>query len=590
MASHQIVYLITLVVITLTSCGNDKKDNPEPVTADTSVVVTGIEISPEVVRMNIGSSRQLFVTVFPDSASNKDVVWSSSNTSAISVTETGLVTAHAFGSAEITATTVDGGLTATSQVGVSNLKLYEPSDADFVNPERGFYKYSETRSGNYNPLSVNALKGYRNGVSTGAYSTMSSLVFRYFVMEDFVDAPISEAYLSNVRADFETAREAGVKLIPRFTYTTSAQSGDCSEGFICPPYGDAPKEVVLGHIAQLGPLLTENADVILAVQMGFIGVWGEQYYTDYFGDASSNDEVRKLLDENWQDRIDVVNALLDVLPEELMVQVRYPQIKQRAIYGIDAPTTSAALTREEAYTGIDKARIGFHNDCLFASADDFGTYQDYGNSSTPAKRDISNLKSYFAEDSKYVIVGGETCSDSYSPQNNCAPEGMADEDLRYLNYTYLNADYNNQVNNDWVEGGCMESIKQNLGYRIVLDSADLPDEAKVGQTLSVDLYLTNVGYAAPVKERPVYLVLRNAAGETQYEFETDVRFWLSNVTLSGSFDIPENMEPGTYDLLLFLPDANPTISSRPEYAIRLANDLWEPETGMNNLTHTIEVK
>ncbi len=472
---------------------------------------------------------------------------------------------------------------------------YTVSTEDFVNPDRGFYKYSETRSENYSVLSANTLKGYRNNtVSSGSsYSTYNSLVFRYYVLGDFTQSAISQSYLDNMQKDFDAAREAGVKLIPRFTYTTTAVAGACSEGFICPPYGDASKAIVLQHISQVGPILTTNKDVILTVQMGFIGTWGENYYTDFFGDASSNAGQGKLLDGNWQDRIDVLKALLDATPPELMIQVRYPQMKQRAIYGIDAKTNVNPLTESEAFTGTDIARIAFHNDCLFASADDFGTYADYGNSSSPSKTDISNLKPYFANDSKYVVVGGETCFDGYSPQNDCAPAGMADTDLRLLHYTYLNADYNNQVNNDWVDGGCMEDIKKNMGYRLVLDSALLPLEVALNEQLKIDIRLRNIGYASPVKKRPVYLVLKEEATgkEFKLEFDTDIRFWLEGVELTETLDLPGSITVGIYDLYLSLPDAQESIANRPEYAIRVANEnTWDESLGYNNLNHSIEIK
>lgn len=474
------------------------------------------------------------------------------------------------------------------------LKTYVATDEDFVNPERGFYRYTDTRASSYNNLSAFAIGRYRGETaSSGAsYKTYNSLVFRYYILDEFTDSPIDASFLENLQDDFDVAREAGVKLIPRFTYTTSANAGDCAEGFICPPYGDAPKDVVLQHIGQIGPILSENVDVLFTVQMGFIGTWGENYYTDYFGDASPNADQGKLLDQNWQDRIDVLKALLDATPEELQIQVRYPQMKQRAIYGIDANTSVAALTESEAFDGSDKSRIAFHNDCLFASADDFGTYADYGNSSSPRQTDISNLKDYFAEDSKYVVVGGETCSDGYSPRNDCAPAGIADEDLRYLHYTYLNADYNNEVNNDWVDGGCMEAIKRNLGYRLVLDSAYFPKEPTVTESLEIDLFIRNVGYAAPVNQRPVVLILKNTDTEEIYEHEinTDVRFWFESVSLEDSFSLAD-VPAGVYDLYLSLPDAHESIQDRSEYAIRLANDnMWEEESGWNNLDFQITVE
>lgn len=470
---------------------------------------------------------------------------------------------------------------------------YQESTEDFPNPERGFYRYSETRGSSFSSLSASTLKGYRTPkTGSGAtYQTVSTLFFRYYILDTFKDGPISEDFLDKTKTDFEAARSAGAKLIPRFTYTVSTSSGSC--GSICPPYGDAPKDIVLGHIEQLKPILQENADVIAALQMGFIGIWGENYYTDYFGDASSSGQG-KLLDNNWQDRIDVLKAILDATPDDIMVQVRYPQIKQRYVYGIDAPVSSAALTEEEAFSGTDKARIGYHNDCFLASADDFGTYYDYGNSSSSSKVANTALRKYFREDSKYIVVGGETCSDAYSPENDCEPNGKAEQEFSDCHFTYLNTDYSNSVNNDWETDGCMDNIKRKLGYRLVLREGEYPVEATAGGTFDITIELENIGYAAPFKERPVLLVLRGKTSGVVYKFpfETEIRKWYTgSFTLTGSFELPSNISIEDYELLLSLPDKYESIQDRFEYSIRLANDdVWEEETGFNNLNHTLTIK
>ena len=140
------------------------------------------------------------------------------------------------------------------------------------------------------PLASLNFKGYRSeqSISSATYKVLSTLVYRNYVLTGLNTIPLSSAFLNNVKADLDIARQAGVKLIPRFSYTVSPHTGTCPEGTICPPYGDASKAVVLNHIVQLKPVLTENADVIACVQLGFIGIWGENYYTDYFGDASPN--------------------------------------------------------------------------------------------------------------------------------------------------------------------------------------------------------------------------------------------------------------------------------------------------------------
>lgn len=65
------------------------------------------------------------------------------------------------------------------------------------------------------------------------------------------------------------------------------------------------------HIAQLAPVLKKNADVIATVQEGFIGLWGEGYYSDYFSTPNPDEPGAMLITEqNWTDRATVLKALL----------------------------------------------------------------------------------------------------------------------------------------------------------------------------------------------------------------------------------------------------------------------------------------
>jgi hypothetical protein len=473
---------------------------------------------------------------------------------------------------------------------------YTAIDSDFANPERGFYRPAEVHAGSYTPLDVTQLKTWRTlqqADGGGIYKLYSTLVFRSIVLDGLTGSALPADLLDKIKTDFTTARQAGVKLIVRFSYTTSSHAGSCPEGGICPPYGDAPKSIVLQHIAQLKPLLQDNADVIACMQMGFIGIWGENYYSDYFGDPSSNGQS-KLLDSNWQDRIDVLKAVLDALPASRMVQVRTPQMKQRYVYGIQAPVSSAALTDAEAFSGEDKARIGMHNDCFLSGVGDYGTYDDYGNSSTPRQSAVGVLEDYAKSDNKYTAVGGETCDDTYSPQNDCETAGMAQTTMRSLHYSFLNCAYNNDVNNDWVSGGCMENIKRDLGYRFVLTTGIFPGQpVAAGTQFKFTLNLRNDGYASPYNQRPAQLILRAQHGGKEYVFPllADVRKWYSGyLSVTETVTTGASMPADTYDLLLYLPDAASTLAGRPEYAIRLANTgVWEESTGYNKLGATVTV-
>jgi len=463
---------------------------------------------------------------------------------------------------------------------------YTYSDADFVNPERGFYRYSETRSANYSLLDSAELAGYRllHTPFSAGYSIYSSLVFRYFFLEDFKTTDISQDYLDNMTADFETARKAGVKIIVRLAYTDSVDGSTC-DSWICPPYGDASKAIILGHIAQVKQIFQDNEDVIASVQMGFIGVWGENYYTDYFGDASQ--APFNILPSEWDVRSEVLDSLLAAVPLSRNVQVRYPQIKQKEVYGSTAPVTSASLTSAEAYTGTDKARLGFHNDCFLANYDDYGTYANYDIGSS----DTTNLKAYKRADSKYVMVGGETCN-LYEGSYCEAEGGMAYEDLSQLHYTYLNSQYNNTVNDTWV-GSCMEDVKRNLGYRFFLTSGTYDNTAAAGTSFDYSISLENEGFAAPSNGRLVELKLVNTTtADVWYaSLEHDPRTWYTGQhTIAGTVCLTACMPAGIYDVSLVLADPMESLKRKPEYSIRLANEnIWDATTGANTLNHQLTV-
>ena len=87
--------------------------------------------------------------------------------------------------------------------------------------------------------------------------------------------------------------------------------------------------------------------------------------------------------------------------------------------------------------------------------------------------------------------------------------------------------------------------------------------------------------------------LRTGPGSlVRLPLDTDARKWLagSTVNVTQNVTLPANMAAGNYAAYLSLPDAAPTLATRPEYAIQLANtNVWEAATGMNNLNHTMTV-
>ena len=86
---------------------------------DKVISVTGVSLNESSITLDVGGSKTLAATVTPDNATNKKARWTSDNETVATVSEDGVVTAVAGGTAVITATTHDGLFTATCTVTVN---------------------------------------------------------------------------------------------------------------------------------------------------------------------------------------------------------------------------------------------------------------------------------------------------------------------------------------------------------------------------------------------------------------------------------------------------------------------------------------
>lgn len=102
--------LAALLCFTISSCSRTKV---EPV-----VPVTGIEVSPSSLEMELSEKKTLTAKISPSDATDKEISWSSSSTIVVSVSESGEVTANSPGTATITA--VCGSVKGTCNITVRN--------------------------------------------------------------------------------------------------------------------------------------------------------------------------------------------------------------------------------------------------------------------------------------------------------------------------------------------------------------------------------------------------------------------------------------------------------------------------------------
>ncbi|WP_159083956.1 Ig-like domain-containing protein [Saccharobesus litoralis] len=129
--------------------------------------VTGVNIAPTSISLNVGETYQLSASVLPNNASNKNVTWYSYNDGVVTVDPSGLVTAISANSTQVEVTTVDGGYTDSVTFNVNGNQ--SPSDL-LSNPgfeEGNLMTTWDASYGNSSIVTNNARTGNRAGYLNG---------------------------------------------------------------------------------------------------------------------------------------------------------------------------------------------------------------------------------------------------------------------------------------------------------------------------------------------------------------------------------------------------------------------------------------
>jgi hypothetical protein len=417
---------------------------------------------------------------------------------------------------------------------------FQKDNSNFLNPERGYSNPQVSYSDN-----PKALESWRLE-QTKAQGI--SVINRRYVMVTFRNSPISQSYLDHIQADMNLVRQYGMKMVIRFSYTFNEPQ---SQG----GYADTNMNRMLSHVEQLRPLLQRNSDIIAFLEAGFIGRWGEwNKSTNGLGDETNP--------QNSSEQGRLVNALLNAMPRERMITLRYYG-RKHAILG------STAQSASTAYSSANASRVGHMND--------YFTIDSYSGSA----------RSYLMQDTLWTVHGGEPIRTN-GARSEC-PATMGE--LVDYHWSVMNIP-GSDFTSIWRNGGCYDSIAKRLGYRFFLNNATLPTAVNAGSTLSVTLSMTNEGFARPFNPRGLELVLRNRNNGQVTRLAVnpgqDVRAFLpgpaETKSLTLNVNVPGNLASGNYDISLNMPDPASSLNNRADYSIRLANsNIWDSATGYNRL-------
>ncbi len=423
-----------------------------------------------------------------------------------------------------------------------------------------------------------------------AYDGVTIMQSYCFLMKYDDGRPLPQEKLDDIETFFLKLRQSRVKTLLRFAYELS------------PTLSGPTAETVLKHLQQVTPLLRRYADVIYVLQCGFVGKFGE-WHNSYHH-----------LQDDLGFRRELMATVLESLPPDRQTMMRYPKLKME-LYG------TQALTECEAFTNLPQARIGHFNDGFLAGEQHGGTF---GRNGSPAP--LEEEQAYLTQESRFLPMDGELFwrdlrgmalpndalklfydwhYDTFGMVHGNSLFELDDQysidvwkrvpvDPMFLvdNKIPLSDGYFTDAAGKHIWRSYYEYIRDHFGYRLELQSVELPEEIRPGEILNAEIKLINRGFSAPVNPRPVKLVLANTTARHEFEFNTDIRRWYGHNTeqiLRLDAIIPDSMEPGDYEAGLWLPDASPELREIPEYTIRLANPL-DFRNGVNFFTIPVKFR
>lgn len=267
-------------------------------------------------------------------------------------------------------------------------------------------------------------------------------------------------------------------------------------------------EWVLKHVKQLAPVLSKNTDVIVALEMGMHGAYGEMH---------SDTNIT-------YDRVaEAVNLMLRNTPPELKILTRTGNYSAKVLgfdnWGVDFHIDGEKFKEIAEAKGDTMYRVGMFNDGYLGTQYDYGTWGGDCASSICREEGVAWLEKY----SINTPYGGEALATASGYQVINTPEFLAYEGFR-THTSYLNVQWNYNLINEWKKTPFKQKdfdydpsrldslsgfkyIDDHLGYRFVLRESWLSDTVGNDHMLRAKLRIQNVGFGNLTRNAPVRLAV-----------------------------------------------------------------------------------
>lgn len=313
-----------------------------------------------------------------------------------------------------------------------------------------------------------------------------------------VSQDLTEDALNVLQTSFDNIRSDGGNVIVRICYDPWYNG----RSNVTPEH-----KWVLRHVEQLAPVLAKNTDVIVALEMGMHGAYGEMH---------SDTAI------TYPRVAEAANLMLRLTPPELKILTRTANYSAAVLgfenWGVDFNIDGDVFKQIAAAKGDTMYRVGMFNDGYLGTEYDYGTWGADCAKSICREEGVAWLEKY----SVNTPYGGEalTTASGYKVINT--PEFLAYEGFR-THTSYLNIQWNNNLIDSWkkthftkkdfeYDGMTINSltgfkyIEDHLGYRFVLRESWLPDTVFAGEKLVGKIKVQNVGFGNLTQKRKASLI------------------------------------------------------------------------------------
>lgn len=340
-----------------------------------------------------------------------------------------------------------------------------------------------------------------------------------------VSQDLTEDALNVLQQTFDNIRDFGGRVIVRICYDPWYNG----RSNVTPAH-----EWVLKHVEQLAPVLSKNTDVIVALEMGMHGAYGEMH-----SDTSIT-----------YDRVaEAVNLMLRNTPPELKILTRTGNYSAKVLgfdnWGVDFHIDGEKFAEIAKAKGDTMYRVGMFNDGYLGTQYDYGTWGADCKTSICREEGVAWLEKY----SINTPYGGEALTTASGYEVINTPEFLAYEGFR-THTSYLNIQWNNNLIDSWKKTPFKQKdfdydparvdslsgfkyINDHLGYRFVLRESWLSDTVGSDGILRAKLRIQNVGFGNLTRKMNVSLYVHGSRQEGMLDTLAIITY---EVPLSDSVD------------------------------------------------------